>query len=222
MSFETKNPLFHALLLAGFALSAALLLSTGNMVTKKPIADRKREDLVRSLEMVIPKHLYDNDMAQDLTMAADAYGKWHMIHRARQKGKVTAVAFERIEHGYGTIHLVMGVDASGAVLGVRVLAHTETPGLGDKIEVKKSDWIKSFDGLSLGNPSVPKWRVKKDGGIFDQFSGATITPRAVVRAVREGLEFFKLNKKDILAGQNMIKPADRNKATGKDMKGAGS
>jgi len=206
MAIESKNPALHAALLAGFALVAALLLSSGNMATKGPIAERKHEDLVRSLAMVIPDEYHDNDLVKDLTMAADAKGEWRMIHRARKNGKVTAIAFERIEHGYGEIHLVMGINARGHILGVRVLEHTETPGLGDKIEVKKDPWILGFDGLWLGNPTASKWRVKKDGGVFDQFSGATITPRAVVRSVREGLEFFRLNKKDILAGRNMIDP----------------
>jgi electron transport complex protein RnfG len=89
---------------------------------------------------------------------------------------------------------MLGVDAEGKVLGVRVLAHKETPGLGDKIEVKKGDWILRFAGLSLGNPLPEKWKVKKDGGQFDQFAGATITPRGVVKAVREGLDFFAANQ----------------------------
>jgi Na+-translocating ferredoxin:NAD+ oxidoreductase subunit G len=80
---------------------------------------------------------------------------------------------------------------------VRVLKHAETPGLGDKIEVKKDNWIKSFDGKSLGDPAPEKWGVKKDSGIFDQFAGATITPRAVVKAVKGGLEFFAAHKSEI-------------------------
>ena len=104
---------------------------------------------------------------------------------------MTGVAYEVFGTGYaGQMKLMLGVDAEGRALGVRVLAHKETPGLGDKIEVKKGDWILQFDGLSLGNPPVEKWKVKKDGGQFDQFTGATITPRGVVSAIREGLEFF--------------------------------
>jgi len=89
---------------------------------------------------------------------------------------------------------MMAVDAAGRILGVRVLAHKETPGLGDKIEVKKGDWILRFSGLSLGQPPEARWKVKKDGGEFDQFAGATITPRGVVAAVRRGLEFFRANQ----------------------------
>ena len=133
-------------------------------------------------------------------------GKRRNIHLARKNGKVTAIAFERRVNGYMSIHLVMGIDARGEVLGVRVLAHEETPGLGDKIEVTKSDWIKNFDGRSLDNTTRTQWGVKKDGGLFDQFSGATITPRAVVKAVREGLEFFRANKQQILAGDRTDQP----------------
>ncbi len=95
---------------------------------------------------------------------------------------------------------MLGMDAQGKILGVRVLAHKETPGLGDKIDVKKTDWILRFTDLSLGNPPVEKWKVKKDGGQFDQFAGATITPRGVVRAIKEGLEFFDAHKAQMLEG----------------------
>ena len=96
----------------------------------------------------------------------------------------------------------MGIAADGKLLGVRVLAHKETPGLGDKIEVKKDPWVKSFDGKSLADPTSDKWAVKKDGGIFDQFAGATITPRAVVKAVKGGLDFYTEHRKKILGGQS--------------------
>ena len=93
---------------------------------------------------------------------------------------------------------MMGVDKDGAVLGVRVVAHAETPGLGDKIEVGKSNWILSFNARSLENTLPERWRVKKDGGDFDQFAGATITPRAVVRGVEAGLKFFRQHRDELL------------------------
>jgi electron transport complex protein RnfG len=114
---------------------------------------------------------------------------------------VTAVAYEIFGTGYaGEMKLMLGIDREGKVLGVRVLAHKETPGLGDKIEVKKGDWILRFDGLSLGNPPLERWKVKKDGGQFDQFAGATITPRGVLTAIRSGLEFFAANKAKLIDG----------------------
>jgi electron transport complex protein RnfG len=101
--------------------------------------------------------------------------------------------------GYsGTIRLLVGIDATGAVTGVRVLAHAETPGLGDKVDVRVSDWILGFNGRSLQNPDTSGWRVRKDGGDFDQFVGATITPRAVVGAVHDALQFFAANRDALL------------------------
>ena len=97
----------------------------------------------------------------------------------------------------GTIKMLIGINYDGTIAGVRVLSHAETPGLGDKIETAKSDWILSFDGKSIGNPAVDQWKVKKDGGIFDQFSGATITPRAVVGATRRTLEYFNAHRDEI-------------------------
>lgn len=105
------------------------------------------------------------------------------------------------ERGYsGEILVLMAVDVDGKMLGARVLKHTETPGLGDKIEVAKDKWILSFNGKSLGEPPADKWGVKKDGGVFDQFAGATITPRAVVKAVKGGMLFFSEHKAEILGG----------------------
>jgi electron transport complex protein RnfG len=96
---------------------------------------------------------------------------------------------------------MLGVDPQGHLLGVRVTSHKETPGLGDKIEEKKGDWILRFTGLSLGEPAIDKWKVKKDGGQFDSFAGATITPRAVVGAIRRGLDFFAIHREQMLEKQ---------------------
>jgi len=92
----------------------------------------------------------------------------------------------------------MAVDADGRILGVRVLKHSETPGLGDKIEITRHAWITSFDGKSLDDPPPAQWAVRKDGGIYDSFAGATITPRAVVRAVKGGLDYFAAHRRQIL------------------------
>jgi electron transport complex protein RnfG len=93
----------------------------------------------------------------------------------------------------------VGIDRNGEIQGVRVSAHRETPGLGDAIEAKRSDWIHDFEGRSLGNPPAEDWQVRKDGGVFDQFTGATITPRAVVRAVYRTLQYFQQHRDDLLA-----------------------
>ena len=113
---------------------------------------------------------------------------------------VTGLAFEMSGPGYsGLIHVLLGIAPDGTLLGVRVRSHTETPGLGDKIELAKDDWILGFTGKSLRDPAPENWKVKRDGGVFDQFSGATITPRAVVRTITRGLTFFDRNKAALTA-----------------------
>ena len=119
-----------------------------------------------------------------------------VVQPSAKGGEFTGFAYELDANGGygGPVKLMLGVDPAGKLLGVRVISHKETPGLGDKIDAAKTDWITRFTGLSLGNPPVEKWKVRKDGGQFDQFSGATITPRAVVGGIRHGLEFFAENK----------------------------
>ncbi len=102
--------------------------------------------------------------------------------------------------GYsGNIRLLVGVQADDTLSGVRVVAHRETPGLGDAIDEQRSDWVYGFDGKSLGNPPLAKWAVRKDGGHFDQLTGATITPRAIVRAVRRTLLYYRANREALYA-----------------------
>lgn len=186
-----QNPVLHAALLGAFAFISALLLGTGNVSTRDAIRERAAEDLRESLTQVVPATMHDNLLDQDSALVADLDGRQRTIYRVRLKGEVVAVAFEWDIGGYsGTIRLLLGVRRDGTILGVRVLAHSETPGLGDKIDVRKNPWVHSFDDRSLGSPAAAEWKVKKDGGHFDQFAGATITPRAVVSAVHDGLRFF--------------------------------
>ena len=187
--------MIHGVILGIFCLGFAIMLATTDHFTAKDIAARALEDRLNSLSQVIPESIHDNNLVADAIAMKDAQSNEITVYRATKEGKVTGVAYEIFGSGYaGRIKLMLGVDAEGKVLGVRVLAHKETPGLGDKIETKKGDWILRFTGLSIGNPPVEKWKVKKDGGQFDQFAGATITPRGVVKAIREGLEFFAANK----------------------------
>jgi len=209
---EPKKPAFqnrvayHATLLGGFATFSAALLIIGNLTTSAPIAARQEEDMRASLSQVILPEMHDNNLLnnritiQDQDHSVDAY-------QATKGGKVTGVAYQIYGYGYGgEIVLMMGVDTAGNILGVRVLSHAETPGLGDKIEEAKSKWIFEFDGKSLDNTSDKQWHVKKDGGEFDQFSGATITPRAVVKAVKAGLEFFRTHQAQLIAA---VTPAQK-------------
>jgi electron transport complex protein RnfG len=195
------NPrsLIHGVILGSFCLGFGLVLAVTDRLTLDDIAARAVEDRQNSLSQVIPDSLHDNNLVADTLMMKDARDKEITVFRARSKGKVTGVAYEIYGTGYaGEIKLMLGVDADGRVLGVRALAHKETPGLGDKIEVKKGDWIERFTGLALGNPPAERWKVKKDGGEFDQFAGATITPRGVVGAIHGGLDFFAANRSKLM------------------------
>jgi len=198
---------YQALLLGGAALLAAALLTIGHQLTREAIAERRAEDLKASLSQVLPPALHDNDLlAQPLTLnTADSDPL--TVYRALQGLQVTGVAYRATGQGYaGPIELILGVDPRGRILGVRVLSHTETPGLGDKIELSRDDWILDFNGRSLGDPPLEGWAVAKDGGDFDQFTGATITPRAVVQAVTGALRFFAANRDTLTASAVLTEP----------------
>ncbi len=191
---------YQSMLLGGFATFAAVLLVSGNLATRDAIAERHKEDMLASLNQVVPDTLYRNDLLDNPLRMQHSNGQTLTIYRGFNQSQVSALAWEVVGNGYaGEIRLIMGLDPDGRILGVRVIAHAETPGLGDKIEAQKDDWILGFNGLWLGNPPSQRWKVRKDGGEFDAFSGATITPRAVVAAIHDGLEFFKANRSHLLA-----------------------
>ncbi|BBE50747.1 Electron transport complex subunit RnfG [Ferriphaselus amnicola] len=188
---------YQGLSLGGVALLTTLALAFASGATEGDIRAAEALDLKQSLAIVLPGQ-YDNDIVQDTLVLPTAEGEV-TAYRARHAGKVDAVVYRVIGHGYaGAIVCVMGVSREGKILGVRVLKHSETPGLGDKIEPAKTRWIFAFDGKSMTDPAAEKWAVKKDGGVFDQFAGATITPRAVVKAVKGGLVFFEQNRNALL------------------------
>jgi electron transport complex protein RnfG len=187
-------------LLGLVTLVAAALLVVADRLTREPIALRQAEDLKASLAQVVPESLHDNDLVADALTIEPAQGAPVRVYRGLRDGAVTAVAFQVTGQGYGgAIQVILGLDPQGRMLGARVLSHKETPGLGDKIEVAKDGWILAFDGRSLGDPPEDRWAVKKDGGDFDQFSGATITPRGVVRAIKGGLLLFAAHRDTLLA-----------------------
>jgi electron transport complex protein RnfG len=190
---------YQAILLGGFSTLATALLVAGNIATKDVILERQREDLQDSLSQVVPADQYDNNLLENPLQLRDQDGRSLTVYRGTEGMQISALAWEVSGQGYaGEIRLIMGIDADGSILGVRVLSHAETPGLGDKIEVAKDDWILAFNGLSLGQPQADQWQVKKDGGQFDQFSGATITPRAVVQAIKGGMDFFQEHRTELL------------------------
>ena len=186
---------YHVALLGGVALLTSTAIGVADHLTRADIAQRQLEDLQVTLQQVVPAQYYDNDLVRD-TVTVDDGGRPLVVYRARRGGQVQAVCYQVSAPGYGNTAMVIaiGIDRAGALLGVRVIGHNETPGLGDKIELSKSDWILSFTGRSLSDPQPGQWAVKKDGGVFDQFTGATITPRAVVKAIKAGLEFFAVHR----------------------------
>lgn len=186
------------LLLGAFALGCSALLGAGDLATRAEIRLRQAEDLRHALDQTLSAVPHDNNPAED-TIAVEDAGRAVTVYRARMAGEVHGVAFNWVsEAGYGgPITLTVGIGRDGRIASVRVLSHSETPGLGDKIDVRKSDWIRGFDGRGLDTGT--RWGVRKDGGEFDQFAGATITPRAVVAAVHASLKFFAGHRERLLA-----------------------
>lgn len=197
----------NSLLLAGFALVTAVVLATTDSLTKERIADSERKAAQRALLEIIPIERHDNDLLMDVQPIPEKF--WSMlglkqggeIHIARDQGQPIAAIIPSVTaDGYsGNISMIIGVNFDGTIAGVRVVEHKETPGLGDKVDLKKSDWILSFNGASLVNPQASGWDVKKNGGQFDQFTGATITPRAVIYQVAQVLDYFNQDSERLLA-----------------------
>lgn len=198
-----RTMLGSAGLLAGVALACAALLAVAWHFTHEHIAANERRFLLSSLHDILPARRHDNDLYADTlklpagTLPGDR--RQVTVYRAYRNGEPVAALFSlTTPEGYGgPIRLLVGVNADGTLAGVRVIAHRETPGLGDKIELDRSDWIRGFAGKSLGNPPIGNWAVKKDGGVFDQFTGATITPRAVVGAVKQALLYYRAHRTEI-------------------------
>ncbi len=182
------------LLLTLFAVVGTGLVAFVHGQTQALIAENERLALLEKLQGLIPPEQIDNDMIADSieVRRADLLGTTvTRLYRGRYKGQPVAVVLNPVVvSGYGgPINLLVGVNRDGTLAGVRVVTHKETPGLGDKMEEEKSDWIFAFDGKSRSNPGEDQWKVKRDGGVFDQFTGATITPRAVVSAVKKALDY---------------------------------
>ncbi len=194
-----------ALVLTVFAVFGALLVAYTHHGTRDRIAQNERAFLLRSLNVIVPESRYDNDFFNDVIHVTDeeflGTGEPIAIYRATNGGRpVAAILTPVAPNGYGgPIRLMVGINHNGDLAGVRVVSHKETPGLGDDIDVAQSDWIKQFTGLSLQNPVTAKWAVKRDGGDFDQFTGATITPRAVVKAVHNALIYFGAHRDELFS-----------------------
>jgi len=181
-------PLIAALRVATFSFLIVGLVTLVFHATKDKIADNEQQALLHSLQTVLNPDSYDNNIAQDLI-----HKQGYSIYRARKAGQpVAAIISTTTAQGYnGDIRLLLAITTEGKITGVRVLTHKETPGLGDKIELKKSSWILNFNDKTLADINSTQWAVKRDGGSFDQFTGATITPRAIVNQVKQTGLFFQ-------------------------------
>lgn len=199
----SRSMLKNALVLGLFAIGTVGSVALLQQGTAERIAAAEREAQVRALAEILPAGSYDNHLL-DNRIELDAPELGHRspqsAYLALKAGQPSALILPvTAPDGYsGAIHLLVGIFADGRLAGVRVLSHRETPGLGDKIELAKSDWVRSFEGKSLSNPSEERWAVKKDRGDFDQFAGATITPRAVVKAVHGALRYFDTHRAQLL------------------------
>jgi Na+-translocating ferredoxin:NAD+ oxidoreductase subunit G len=195
----------NSLLLGAFALVTTAVLAFSAEFTKERIARAERQAQQKALFEIVPRNAHDNDMLMDTIDVPEAAwaglglksgGK---IYVARQVDEAIAVIIPAVApDGYsGDIRMVIGINADGSIAGVRILDHHETPGLGDKIDIKKAPWVLAFNGKSNKSPELWRWKVKKDGGDFDQFAGATITPRAVVNQIRRVLEFVDTHRDEL-------------------------
>ncbi len=198
-----KQIMISGFLLWLFSVIGTTLVTVTQQNTLELIAANEKKVLLRNLYALIPSEQMDNDIALDTLqippselLGTDAEST---VYRARKDQKPVAVVFNAIASGgySGNIDLLIAVYENGTLAGVRAVKHNETPGLGDAIEVRKSNWILGFDGKSLENPARDLWKVKRDGGAFDQITGATITPRAVVKAVKKALQYYEINREKL-------------------------
>ncbi|ENP7578222.1 electron transport complex subunit RsxG [Vibrio sp. Vb2535] len=193
----------NGLTLAIFACATTGLVALTEYLTKDQIKVQEQKQLLSVLNQVIPENMHDNALTQACTMVTSPdLGTLRAMpaYLATKNGEPTAIAIESIApDGYnGEIKVITGIDNQGNILGTRVLNHQETPGLGDKIDLRVTDWILSFTGKQVTENNWNSWKVRKDGGDFDQFTGATITPRAVVKVVRNTVNYVNQSREDIL------------------------
>ncbi len=207
-----RSTLQTAVNMVFFAVIGTAVLASTFFLTHDEIVKSEEAEKLKLITQIVPPALFDNDIIQDtLSIPADPLlgnEDSTLVYRARLKNEPSAVVLEAIApDGYsGKIALILAVRANGELAGVRVVAHKETPGLGDYIELPKSPWIKGFDDKSRAVYKDADWKVKKDGGQFDYMAGATITPRAVVKAVNKALVYFGENREKLFAANPLSSP----------------
>lgn len=200
---SSRQILLSGLFLWLFAVAGTGFVAVTENLAREAIVENERRVLLRNLHALLPASKLDNDLIADtlviqssrLLGTEDA----SLVYRARLQGEPVAAIFNSIApNGYsGKIHLLVGVYYDGSIAGVRAVKHSETPGLGDAVDVQKSDWVLGFNGKSLENPTRAQWLVKRDKGVYDQFTGATITPRAIVQAVKSTLLYYEQNAEEL-------------------------
>ena len=198
-----KASVYTALNLLFFALIGTSLLTITYQLTHDPIARSEEKEKLQLVTQIVPAASYDNDIIKDsIELAADKLlgnDDTTVAYLGRLRGQPSIAVMQVIApDGYsGKISLILSIRSDGKVGGVRVISHKETPGLGDYIEIARSKWITNFDSKSLDDPKDSDWKVKKDGGQFDYMAGATITPRAVVKAVHKALQYYAQHRDEM-------------------------
>jgi electron transport complex protein RnfG len=187
--------------LSGFAALVGLVVGVAWDSTRERIADNEAQRVLTELNAILPAALYDNEPHRDVITLNLPGDESRQIWRARRGGNaVAAVLSSLAPDGYsGQIRLLVAIRVDGQILGVRVASHSETPGIGDAIEAGKSAWISNFAGRSLTDPAENRWRLHKDGGDIDAISGATVSSRAVVAAIRRAMQYFHLHREMIFS-----------------------
>ncbi|MDI1299175.1 electron transport complex subunit RsxG [Methylotenera sp.] len=200
-----KHAVKTAITLVAFAFVGTAMLAYVFDITRAPIEASEKEARLALFKQILPESTYDNDLLKDSVEIApnEQLGNHQptVANIAKLNNKTAGVILEAIAHdGYsGDIKLLIAIRADGSISGVRVLTHKETPGLGDYIDIARGNWIKLFNDESVNKTPTEQWHVKKDGGKFDYMVGATITPRAVVKAVYKALQFYDVNKTTLFA-----------------------
>ncbi|HEU0220081.1 MAG TPA: electron transport complex subunit RsxG [Gallionella sp.] len=212
MMTTAKVSLHTALSLLLFALAGTALLALTFDLTHETIARSVENEKLKLIAQIVPPVAYDNDIMKDtVQLAADKLlggAGTSIVYRGRLNGQPSIAVLQVVApDGYsGKINLIIAIHSDGRIGGVRVVSHRETPGLGDYIEIARSDWITGFNGASLENRKDSAWKVKKDGGSFDYMAGATITPRAIVKAVHKALQYHAQHRDELFMQNSLSSP----------------
>jgi electron transport complex protein RnfG len=200
MRAETAKPVVVLVLLAA-GLTAVIAVVAG--ITRERIVHNEQAWITQRLDALVPPAMHDNDLLADSIAVTSpellGSGQPVRIYRARRGGVPVAAVIRAIApDGYrGPIELLVAIGQDGRLIGVQVIRHNETPGLGDAFESRDVHWLDRFRGRSLTDPPTQRWTVRRDGGEFDAFTGATITPRAIIKAVRNALDYYQRNSQRI-------------------------